>query len=190
MLIILAAQSEELQSKALDTVTQLVQGGVTAIAIVLVIAILVLVVFGGRIITQMLAFISRVTAAIESMDKAVEKVSDQSAAQSTVLAELAVNLRESKQSSDAVVAEVKLNTKATVDFLHASSSGMNILNRSLLRTETFFKDRINGIESLLIAHHSAILAAIAEASHSAAMAALTQQKTQPPSQPEKSEDTK
>lgn len=162
MLIILALQSEEIQSKALDTVTQLVQGGVTAIAIVLGIAILVLVVFGGRILTQMLAFISRVTAAIESMDKAVEKVSDQSATQSTVLAELAVNLSESKKSTDTMTSEIRVNTKATLDYLKASTSGMEILNRGLQRTETFFKGRIDGIEALLLAHHNAQMAAIAE----------------------------
>ncbi len=152
----------ELATKALDTVAQAIQGGLVGVLIVLAIVLGVVVFFGGRIVMQMLAFISRVTTAIESMDKALDKVSDQTESQKTILAELAVTMSASKTSMDNVADEVRTNTKATVDIYKESAQSASILNRGLVRAEVFFKQRVDEIEKLLNRHHTEVMDAVAK----------------------------
>lgn len=158
--MILLAQTD-IAEKALDTASQAIQAGVLGLAVMLTFVLIIVVIFGGRIVTKMLDFISRVTAAIERMDKAIDKVSDQSEAQSTVLGELSTNIHESKTSMDTMTRGVKINTKVTSDSFKASAQSLSILNRGLERTETYFKGRADAIERQMQLNHQETLSAIA-----------------------------
>lgn len=160
-MIFLAQTEAALADKALDKMTDLVQGGVVSIAIIALFALIVLVYFGGKIVTRLLDFLNRVTTAIEHMNAALAKLTDQAEAQSTLMGEIGASLRENKDSVDEMKRQVKLNTKVTRDYLSALTSSMAVLNRGFTRAEIFFKQRIEAVEKLIEKLHAEMMSAIA-----------------------------
>lgn len=98
--MIILAQTE-IAGKALDTITNAIQGGMVGVAIILGAAIIVqafanIIANRGsnRTMEELLKFNGRLAASIEKMDTTLDKMNDQQEQMGTLFGELTVTLRE------------------------------------------------------------------------------------------------
>lgn len=152
-MFILLAQSEAVQSQTLETLNNVLKAGVIGLAVFALVALILGLFLGGKIISQLLALLNRVTSALE-------KLSDQAEAQSGLMGEIGVGLRDNKASVDEMKKQIRINTKVSKDYMKATNSNISILNRALVKAETFFTQRIEEIEKLLQRNHAELLTAL------------------------------
>lgn len=152
--MIVLAQADKVAEKTLDTITNLVQGGVVGIAIIAIIALIIIIYVGGKIVTQLLGLLNRVT-------QSLEKLSEQAEAQSTLIGELAVNMHESKVATQKMTRQIQINTKVTKDYFSAETSRLEILTRGFNAADLHFRQRIRDIEALIRQTHTEAMTALA-----------------------------
>lgn len=154
MLIMLAAQTDKIASQTLDTLTDLAKAGVIGVAIFAILAVILIIYFGGKIINRLLDFLNRVT-------QALEKLSDQAEAQNTLVGELAVSMKDNKESVEKVVKQIRINTKVTKDYFMAETSRLEIITRGFNAADIHFRQRIRDVEALIHQTHTEAMAALA-----------------------------
>lgn len=109
------AQAETIANKALDTITQAIQGGLVGVAIILSAALIISVLVialairsNGKNLSELLNYIGRLTSTNEKLETGIDKIASQTTAQSVMFGELAVTM---KESGDRTVGEIGLMRK-------------------------------------------------------------------------------
>lgn len=152
--IILAAQNDQLTEQTVESLTNILKAGVIGIAVFAIFALVLGIIFGGKIINRLLDIFNRVTASLE-------KLSEQAEAQNTLVGELGVNMRESKEATRKMTRQIQINTKVTKDYFSAETSRLEILTRGFSAADQHFRQRIRDVEALIQQKHTEVMTALA-----------------------------
>jgi hypothetical protein len=153
--MIVLAQTE-IASKALDTITNAIQGGMVGVAIILGAAIIIQAVANilanrasSRTMEELLKFNGRLAASIEKMDTTLDKMSDQQEQMSTLFAELTATLREIPQMYTKMLEQIGLMREDFTEYAKLTDGTVSGIQNEMKDLIAVIERRTNDIDSKL-----------------------------------------
>lgn len=154
-MLIIPAQAE-LGVKALDTITQAIQGGMVGVAIILGAAIIIQAVANilanrasSQTMAELLKFNGRLAASIEKMDTTLDKMSDQQAQMSVLFAELTATLREIPQMYTRMLEQIGLMRKDFTEYAKLTDGTVSNIQNEMKDLIAVVERRTNEITNKL-----------------------------------------